>query len=196
MIRKRGVFLRLWTIQPVEVYEKILQTGYYKCDGRYTWKYFREAYRWLCKEMVQKVGKPPKGIKYPVWAWYKYDNKQKKPDLRHAGFATKGERCVCIEIEIPDSEVLLSDYDAWHFVLNNWYFNVDCEDELTWDKDSAWLKTLSAEEKERAIQASWQGIFRIDEHESDWQRRGHWVQATFWVLRKENIKKVQYFTAR
>ena len=188
--------MRLWTIQPVEVYEKILKTGYYKCDGRYTWKYFRDSYKWLIGEMEKKIGKAPKGITYPVWAWYKHNNKNKRPDLRSTGLSQKGDKCVCIELEIPDEQVVLSDFDAWHFVLNNWYLNVDCNDEETWERDSSWLDTLSKEEKEAAIRESWQGIFRIDEFESDWQKRGHWVQATFWVLKKEHIKSVKFFTAR
>ena len=47
----------LWTVQPVEVYEKILETGKYVCDGRRTDKFFRDRYKWLCEEMKIKIGK-------------------------------------------------------------------------------------------------------------------------------------------
>ena len=57
-----------------------------------------------------------------------------------------GQEVIPFMYEIPDNEVVLTDYDAWHFVLNKWYLNIDCDDELTWDKDHAWLDTLSAKE--------------------------------------------------
>ncbi|MEW3584057.1 DUF3841 domain-containing protein, partial [[Clostridium] symbiosum] len=32
-------------------------------------------------------------------------------------------KCVCIEFEIDDNKVLLSDFDGWHFVLSNGYYD-------------------------------------------------------------------------
>lgn len=186
----------LWTVQPVEVYEKILETGRYVCDGRKTDKFFRERYRWLCEEMKNKIGKPPKNVTFPVWAWHTRNFKRKKPDLRCAEYGRKGDKMVCLEIEVPDNEVLLTDFDAWHFVLNKWYLNTDCWDEETYDKDHEWLDSLSTEEREKEIEKSWQGIYNIDPKETDWCARGKWIQATFWELKKEYIKKVQYFTVR
>jgi hypothetical protein len=188
--------LKLWTIQPVEIYESILKKGYYTCDGRKIDKYFRISYKWLCEQMKKKIGKPPKNVQYPVWAWHTRNFKRKKPDLRSSEYGYKGTKMVCLEIEVPDNEVLLSDFDAWHFVLNNCYYNVDCWDEETFDKDEEWLNSLTEQEKEKEIKKSWQGIFNIEQKETDWFARGKWIQANFWVLKKEYIKKVQYFTVK
>lgn len=186
----------LWTIQPIEIYEIIQNKGYFVCDGRKSDKWFRESYKWLCKEMKEKIGKPPKNVTYPIWAWHTRNFQRKKPDLRSSEYGNRGHKMVCMEIDIPDNEVLLSDFDAWHFVLNKWYLNTDCWNEETFDKDHEWLDSLSKEEREKEIEKSWQGIFNLDPKETDWCCRGKWIQATFWVLKKENIKKVQFFTAR
>ena len=110
----------LWTIQPREVYTCIQNTGRYICVPGKTPNIpdFRYAYGWLNKKMKARVGVPPDGISYPVWAWHTYDGKRKKPDLRHSGYEEKGKECVCLEIEVPDKDVVLSDFDGWHFVLD------------------------------------------------------------------------------
>ena len=41
---------------------------------------------------------------------------------------TDGEKMVCMSIEIPDEQVLLSDFGTWHFVLNRWPIS-DSEEE-------------------------------------------------------------------
>lgn len=188
--------MRLWTIQPEEVYQMIMLKGYYRCDGRKIDKFFRQSYKWLSSEMKEKIGKPPQNTVFPVWAWHTRDFKRKKPDLRSSEYGRTGEKLVCIEIEIPDDEVLLTDFDAWHFVLNNWYLNTECWDEETWDKDEEWLQNLSKEERDIEIKKSWQGIYDLTPKDTSWMCRGKWIQATFWQLKKEQIIKVQHFTCR
>ena len=73
----------LWTIQPIEVYELIQRTGVYHCDyEKSDMEYWQEQYNWLVQEMKERVGEPPKGVSYPVWAWYMWEGARKKPDLR------------------------------------------------------------------------------------------------------------------
>ena len=146
--------------------------------------------------MKKKIGLPPEQVSFPIWAWHTRNFLHKKPDLRMSGYGAKGEECVCIEIEIPDNEVLLTDFDAWHFVLNKWYLNTDCWNDETYEEDEKWLKTLSDEQRKEEIEKSWQGIYNLETKETDWMCRGKYIQATFWVLKKENIKKVQFFKCR
>ena len=186
----------LWTVQPVEVYEKILKTGRYVCDGRKTDKFFRDRYKCRSKVCPWWGRGPPKNVTYPVWAWHTRDFKRKKPDLRYSEYGRHGDKMVCLTIEVPDKDVLLTDFDAWHFVLNKWYLNTDCWDEETYDKDHEWLDSLSQEERDRVIEESWKGIYNLDPKETDWCARGKWIQATFWELKKEYIKKVQFFTVK
>ena len=70
-------------------------------------------------EMKRRIGNPPEGVSYPVWAWYMWEGERKKPDLRRErwGNGWKGERFACMEIDIPEAEVILSDFDSWSIIL-------------------------------------------------------------------------------
>ena len=169
--------LKLWTIPPLEVHTCIQNTGSYRClpekSPNLLWSSFflpdfQAAYGWLNEKMKARIGAPPEGISYPVWAWHTYDKKRKKLDLRHGGYKVKGSECVCMEIEIPDSDVVLSDFNAWHFVLNHMYLNPDCFSGDTFDQDQRWLDSMTAEEREKAIRSSWDAIFDIRYYENDW----------------------------
>ena len=100
----------LWTIQPPEVYDLIMKKGYYACEADKSECLeemgFKEAYDWLVKKMHEKIGEAPLNIKYPVWAWHTWNWNRKKPDLR-CPHAQRGRELVCMEIEIPDEDVVL-----------------------------------------------------------------------------------------
>lgn len=75
--------MTLWTIQPEELYHSILETGQYVCDPKQiVMSEFTEMYNWLVPQMRERIGEPPKGIRYPVWAWHTQRSKRQKPDLR------------------------------------------------------------------------------------------------------------------
>lgn len=188
----------LWTIQPIEVYELIQKQGYYICDEKKSELIsnfdFDKPYDWLVKEMKKKIGNPPLNVKYPVWAWHTWNKKRHKPDLR-VSHATRGTKLVCLEIEIPDEDVVLSDFDNWHCVLNDWYLpQVTSEEEF--DKAFEIFEKLSKEEQETIKKKSWELIFDIEYSDKPWQENGSYIQATFWKLSITQIKKVQFFTSK
>lgn len=190
--------MRLWTVQPIEVYDNILKYGEYKCAPAkaelLSYKEFKKAYKWLSEKMNEKK-LAPTNVFYPVWAWHTRDWKHKKPDLRNIGLGIKREKSVCLEIEIPDDEVFLTDFDAWHFILND-TFVPKSENEKDWEIEWDLYDKMNPEEKEKYKLNSWNEVFNISPFENDWMTRGKYIQATFWKLKKENIVKVQFFTAR
>ena len=142
--------------------------------------------------MTDRIGKPPAGVTYPVWAWYIRHWKRGKPDLRKErwNWGPGNEEYACLEIEIPDEDVVLFDFDAWIIILNNGLLS-DTEEE---DKQQEVIFiSLSESEQEKYRLANWQRAFDISPLDSDWITRGESVQATFWELKKEQIKKVQIF---
>ena len=97
--------MKLWTIQPEEI-GKLLENGEsFICNVNksqfYNENCFHDAYDWMISKMNEKNISNPKHIKLPIWAWYRRNNKCKKPDLRESGFAKRGDKCVLIELEIP-----------------------------------------------------------------------------------------------
>ncbi len=135
-IWESGVEVKLWTLQPVEVYGSIMKDGAYRCKPELseclTEMNFYDAYDWLVEQMKEKIGQPPQNVKYPVWAWHTTYGKHKKSDLRQMDFRSK-EPMVCLEIEKSDDQVLLSDEENWHFVFSNWYFSKSEEDYNTFE---------------------------------------------------------------
>jgi hypothetical protein len=189
--------MRVWTIQDKAAYGDLCDKGVLRCDTRLseylTESSFEKAYGWLASEMKERVGQPPKGVEYPIWAWYLLSSKNVKPDLRRYEFrGYEGEHYI-IEAEIPDEDVLLSDEVMWHHVLNDWYIAVNAEkDDITpeYEADDVRFDNLPPDEQECEKRRSWEKVF--DKNCCPWD----FVQATFWELRKEQIISVRKFIGR
>lgn len=195
--------MRLWTIQPVEVWTKLVSDKVFHCDPEKSVLIsdadatlsFKEPYDWIVRQMMQRIGEEAEGVKYPIWAWHTRNWEHKKPDLRCCGYNEPGTKCVCIEFEIDDNKVLLSDFDGWHFVLSNGYYDQSgSEDEA--ERLDKWLDSLPKTIRQKEILKSWEKIFAITPLKSDWCPVGQYIQATFWELRIEQVTKTQFFKAR
>ena len=185
----------LWTCQEEAVYNELLKTGVYRCDiNLSSMKDCCEKYDWLVRQMKQRIGPPPEQVTYPVWAIYQQDDKRRKPDLRRERWEVgcDGERFACIEIEIPDRDVLLSDFDAWCMLLSDFLISdTEQEDRCL----EAQYEALSPSEKRRMKEKNWERVFDLSPLNSDWMRRGYDIQATFWELRLEQVRDVRFFRA-
>ena len=186
----------LWTMQPIEIWNIIQNTGVYRCDPTKTSMQepqFVEKYEWLIGQMKKRIGSPPPCVNYPVWAWYIQNGKRKKPDLRGERwcYGPGGEEYVCIEFDVPDDQVLLSDFDVWHIVLNNGLIS---ESEEEYDAQEKYWESLPPDQQTEYQHKNWERVFDISPLDSHWIRRGDWVQATVWELRKESICSARFFT--
>lgn len=196
----------LWSIQDEKVWQIIQDTGVYHCDpyksdmlrsmeddliGKKLDPKFEAAYEWLAEQMEKRIGPRPEGVRFPVWAWYMYGGKRKS-DLRKERWSNGngGERILCLELEVPDNEVLLSDFHAWHFVLNRWPIS-DTEEEST--RIDEFLEHTGNKEAGAFLHKNWERALDIRPFENDWTSRGNDVQATFWELKREYVKKVRPF---
>ena len=188
--------MKLWTTQPVEVYHILMRDGVFRADpDKIAHKYLLHAYDWLNEHLNNKATRP-NGVSYPVWAWHTYANKHEMPPLEYGGHGLDGEEMVCLELDIPDELVLLSDFDAWHGVLNKWWLD-DSLSEAEWEKNHDWYDNLPWADQERLAKESWVKIFNIEPFANEWMRRGHYVQAVFWELKKEYlVREPEFFIAR
>lgn len=189
--------MRLWTIQPPEVVDIINTTEQFTCDTTLSENYkdFHDAYHWLVNEMDKRNITHPQHLTLPLWAWHTRNAKHKKPDFRYMGLGVRGTRYACIEFEIPDNQVLLSDYDKWHNVLNKSWYD-DSTNESEFDELQAWFDTLEPQERHKLTIDSWQKIFDTTYRKSQWDSNGEYIQATFWVLEKSMIRDIKYFIAK
>ena len=182
----------LWTIQTEAAYEQFRKTGVLRADPEHLLfdGDFRESYAWIAAQMCKRIGPPPDGVAYPVWAWYQWEGTRKRRDLRCSGYAKRGTPLVQITFESERKDFLLSDFDAWHSVLNNCYI---ADNEQEWD-------AFCAEEDRRRgeIVPSWEKIFDLTRYTPDWapEPEKKSVQATLWEIRMSQVKKVEHFLAK
>lgn len=188
--------MKLWTMQPLCVWEDIQRTGVYRCDPARSrmFPYLGECYAWLARKMAERVGPPPEGVAYPVWAWYKQDGRHKKPDLRNERWACGEEDTgfTCIALELPPERVLLSDFDIWHIILNDGLIS-DTEEEGR--AQEAFYEALDGEQKRAYKDKNWERVFDVSTLDNGWTLRGDCVQATFWELKREDIRSVRFLRA-
>ena len=191
----------LWTIQDMAAWERLQRNGVLRADGRRVWPHFRDAYRWMSEQMRLRL--PPNQARYPLWGWYRWDGTGRpRPDLRASAHLPRGTAGVRIEIELDDNLVLLSDFEAWHCVLNR------CFNSLNEGEFEAFHAEMDAagvvgpwpypDPFGSRVESSWQRIFDLEGGDEDWcgpaSRRC--VQATFWELALSRIRRVDSFKAR
>ncbi len=175
----------LWSIQDEIAYEKMEKTGALRADENHICEdFFERSYLWMADQMKKRIGPAPDGVVFPVWAWYRWEGKRKRLDMRTHGrrWEEKGTPFVLLTIDVPDECVLLSDFDYWHCVLN------DTEIMCPFDETAVY----SEEEKRK----SWENIFDIECTFDDELRQDFSTQATMWEVKREWVKKVEHFKSR
>ena len=195
--------LRLYTVQPTSMVRTLLQEGrllakpeFGEEDTPWDW---RSAYTWLAQQMRTRLFvAAPATAEFPFWAWHFWNGAvQPKPDLRYSSmrrWAKSTERHVLLEMAVPADGVLLSDYDAWHWVLNYWYLGA-ARETCRFERDLKakglcfWKQKPLPDEAEHIRMAkSWERIFdfaaaRLVGMPPKNQR----IQATFWSLRADEL---------
>lgn len=106
-----------WTIQHIDKWKEFQNTGVLKSNIKYAEPNFINAYKWMANQMSFRIPCTATFDIFPIWAWYKYDEKY-RPDLRKTAHLAKGDKGVLIEFEESFDNVLLSDFMNWHLVLN------------------------------------------------------------------------------
>jgi len=188
--------MRVWTIQPVEILARLTAARVLYADPACIPKEFRHAYDWMRAQMGRCL--PYYDGHFPWWGW-----RTPHPDLRQSGHLPRGTQGVRLELEIDPNEVLLSDFDAWHSVLNRGYLG------LSEAEDEAWYRRFEAAVPNRwvwpppepwysDILTSWERVFNLEALAASeyWQSEPRHIQATFEALRLVDVRKCTPFVAR
>lgn len=164
------------------------------------------AYDWLCEQMVLRGLPRPVQDAYPVWAYRQWGGrKMPRPDLRFACMKhwADGGRHVLMDLEVPEKDVLLSDYDAWHACLNYWYlararessaFERKCK---TQGASYYRSKPLPQAQLHEELVGSWQRIFDVEQASKvlGCKKADQTIQATFWRLEPGHVVRAVEFGA-
>lgn len=183
----------LWTIQHEEAYREFEKTGILVANDNclFCGEYLRFAYDWLSDQMRKRIDPPPKDIHYPVWAWYQWEGKRKRMDLRQSGYAKRGTPLVQITFEADEDTFLLSDFDAWHSVLMKQYV---AHDEAEWNC----FYEQHPHPQQHDVEPSWDRIFDLAHYTPGWDCAPETksIQATLWKIDMSQVKKVEHFLAK
>lgn len=188
--------MRVWTVQPVEVLIRLEEEQVLYADPAYAPPEFRHAYDWMRAQMKRCI--PGYSGGYPWWGWH-----SPRPDLRRSGHLPRGTHGVRLELELDPAQMLLSDFDAWHSVLNRgylalseekeegWYrcFETSVHDRFAWPPPEPWYS---------AILSSWERIFDLEALAASnyWEAGPRYIQATFEALRLADVRQYTHFVAR
>lgn len=203
--------MRIWSIQSEQAWEHLKRYGCLMARRDHRAEDWSHAYDWMRDQLVRRIGAPPHDDVEPLWGWYQWGGKSKRPDLRFIRhhWGPEGNH-VLIECELPDDSVLLSDHDAWHCVLNDGYLALDEQKDSAHDSlrrtyerktSHAKLGTLAKRRLERLKrnrQESWELIFDLDALDNDYwgTMNSKSIQACFWKISLDHVKSCKPFTSR
>lgn len=162
--------IKCWTLQPIKFWEKLQKEGKLICTEEFIVKEFKKSYLWMMQQMKRLDNY---NGNYPIWVWVK-----PKPDLRVNHGFKQGEKGVRLELSIPENRILISDFGAWHGVLNCWYLYLNKKDGRIFEKElkknSLWfplcIEHLPENLRQQVIN-SWSRIFDIDKiSKSGWSK--------------------------
>jgi Domain of unknown function (DUF3841) len=164
------------------------------------------AYDWLCGQMELRGLARPSPDAYPVWAYQQWGGRKRpRPDLRFSSMKrwSAGGRYVLLDLEVPENDVLLSDYDAWHGPLNYWYLGRPRESNGFERKCRALklshyrTKPLPNLQLHDELVSSWQRIFDLELAQGivGGKKSDQTTQATFWRLEPKHVVRAVEFGA-
>lgn len=196
MDRAKAKTLRLWTLQPVQVWLSLQQSGSLFVDPalRKLDPEYQEAYAWMRGQMGRRI--PAYQGHDPWWA-YDYP-----PDLRHYRYRAgePGSQQVRLALSVPRERVLLSAYGDWHHVLSGDYLPPSQNPDKRLQESEAWERQFEAlitageapritETSRTLLEESWERIFDVEE-----LRNTNTIQATFERLDLLDVVSVTEFT--
>lgn len=200
--------MKLWSYQPKEVVSLLSEGSAYSCDPTKSEiltsdvsKLFIPAYEYMSTKLSE-LTPAPENVVYPVWSWLIVDEEEIENILSDETYQCE----YVLELDVPDDEVLLSDFEQFHQVLNDspcfshkevrdYCVERNCNDYDIAKSGGMWCDThgyeffdsLDEYTREEKI-ASWDKyVFCKDESQGR-------VQACFWQIKPEyvvNVHKVK-----
>lgn len=193
----------IWSIQNEAAWNSLQKEGRLIAKAHHQADGWPEAYSWMTDQLVKRVGPAPSKNAVPLWGWHQWQNAEKnKPDLRSVRHHWQPSgNYLLLEFDIPEDEVLLSDFDAWHIPLNEGYLSIDEEADKAFDEKLKQYGWQAGQPKPKAllpeIHKSWELIFDLDTlAEPYWHPTPKKsIQACFWQIRVEQLLAVKPFTS-
>lgn len=143
--------LRIYSFQSLAAQVAADDLGYWTGSLDTAVPDYAEAYAWMRGQMAQRLS--GYSGEQPVWAYLS------RPNMRQQDWDTDR---VLIVADVPRERVLLSDYDLWHYVLNQWMI-CDSEAESDRAEEAGWQTWEPIRESGPEMIASWAKVFDLGE---------------------------------
>lgn len=171
-------------MQRIEAYKEMQEKGILEGKEEFAWDYFRNPYKWMMKQMSKRI-QGYDGFTYPIWIW------KRRPNRNEKALFNKGTRGVILKLEIPDDQILWSDFSLWHSVLNN---------SPVVDNEQQWKEYLKDKEN-YPVEETWEKIFDFEylrNGDKDWFGvfNEEWIQGVTPRITMNHVKKVTRFIAK
>ena len=117
--------MKCYTIQKLKTWEEAQVKGYLTGNEEVIDEDFLPSYKWMINQMEKRIENY--NNEFPIWLWL---------DTSNISFVELLEdEWVLLEAELNENEVLISHFDAWHYVLNNSSFE---EEDNSITKEESW----------------------------------------------------------
>jgi Domain of unknown function (DUF3841) len=147
--------IRVWTVQPWEVWEAVESRGALAVDPRFSANLHR-CYEWLQAQLLRRL--PGYTGHYPWWAY------GTRPDLRRVRHQQPyGARRVLIELDLPTERVMVFPFWAWDCIFYERFLSPSRRESEDWKKRL--LKAVPNAEDTDPLPEPWQ-----TELEASWER--------------------------
>lgn len=176
--------MRVYTVQHLDAYKQMRKLGYLEGNERFILEGVEEPYKWMIFQMKRRIPNYDKDG-YPIWVWKRRVNRNEKALFK------KGTRGVILTLEIPENQILWSDSNSWHSVLNNGPVT---------DNEKQWEEYIKDEDRYPVVE-SWEKIFDFNyfrNADKEWHGEfdEQWIQGVTPRITMEQVQKVTRFIAK
>lgn len=193
--------MKLWSIQSREAFSILNRDGVLYCSNPATAIYlddgengaFSRAYAWMANQMERRIKVPrPENALFPLWAWAQVGSYKKEYHPDSSDFVHGSS--VLLELDVPDEELLLSDFDIWHCVLSGSgaYTDKRMEKRLAryYDENGFKKPEVLPQDLRDYVVSSWERVFDLDRRDRYFSkmRRNRFIQASMWQIRSEWVR--------
>lgn len=123
--------MKVITFQTKSALEYLIKNGYLICENKYVdIEKVGPTYNWLINNMNKKVENKTRA-KYPIWCWVKCNDSICPP--KHKGKRVEGFD-VKITFNVKGSEIFITDFRRYSFLLSNLYIPDNNNDKDKFEK--------------------------------------------------------------
>lgn len=169
----------VYTVQDINAYNDALKTGILRANMNHIDSYWSERYDYMVKQMQLRIGYASND--YPIWVMDTSDN--------YEYHITPSKKSVLLSVEVDESLILWSSYDAWHCVLNGSYCSLS-------EEDDDWFENTIHDNRRLLIEKSWERIFDNSLIDKECKWYGDTLQGCVGYINMADVKSVTHFVGK